>query len=181
MNFKELDEKILKWAQVRGIDKGDPSKQFLKVVEEFGEIYDGLVNDNWPMVQDGFGDLYITLVILEGQVGKHHFHLDDITAPSGLKVGPSLLGFLSSAVSKKKQFETLQYIQLLKTWAAAQCNAFLLDFEQCIEIAYNEIKDRKGLLVDGIFIKESDFNEEQKKHFQENMYKMDAAGEWSPC
>jgi len=31
-----------------------------------------------------------------------------------------------------------------------------LDFEDCLEYAYNEIKDRKGRMVDGIFVKESD-------------------------
>lgn len=34
----------------------------------------------------------------------------------------------------------------------AQCSG--LDFAECVEAAYNEIKDRKGRLVDGIFIKE---------------------------
>ena len=31
-----------------------------------------------------------------------------------------------------------------------------LDFEKCIAYAYNEIKDRKGKLVNGTFIKEQD-------------------------
>lgn len=29
-----------------------------------------------------------------------------------------------------------------------------LTLEQCLEVAYNDIKDRKGRMVDGIFIKE---------------------------
>lgn len=31
-----------------------------------------------------------------------------------------------------------------------------LDFNKCVEYAYNEIKDRKGKLIDGTFVKESD-------------------------
>lgn len=31
-----------------------------------------------------------------------------------------------------------------------------LSFEDCLNTAYNEIKDRKGKLVDGKFVKESD-------------------------
>jgi NTP pyrophosphatase (non-canonical NTP hydrolase) len=31
-----------------------------------------------------------------------------------------------------------------------------LDFKKCLEIAYNEIKDRKGKLVNGTFVKEQD-------------------------
>ena len=29
-------------------------------------------------------------------------------------------------------------------------------FEDCVMLAYDEIKDRRGKLVDGVFIKESD-------------------------
>jgi NTP pyrophosphatase (non-canonical NTP hydrolase) len=28
--------------------------------------------------------------------------------------------------------------------------------EDCLEVAYNDIKDRKGRMIDGIFVKESD-------------------------
>ena len=31
-----------------------------------------------------------------------------------------------------------------------------LDFETCVAKAYDEIKDRKGRMVDGVFIKEND-------------------------
>ena len=32
-----------------------------------------------------------------------------------------------------------------------------LTLAECIETAYNDIKDRKGRLVDGVFIKEADY------------------------
>lgn len=32
-----------------------------------------------------------------------------------------------------------------------------LTLTECVEIAYNDIKDRKGRMVDGIFVKESDY------------------------
>ena len=31
--------------------------------------------------------------------------------------------------------------------------------EECLQIAYNDIKDRKGKMVDGIFVKESEEEE----------------------
>lgn len=33
-----------------------------------------------------------------------------------------------------------------------------LDFNKCLEYAYNEIKDRKGKMIDGIFVKEEDIH-----------------------
>lgn len=32
--------------------------------------------------------------------------------------------------------------------------------EECIEIAYDEIKDRRGKMIDGVFVKEDDLNDE---------------------
>ncbi len=31
-----------------------------------------------------------------------------------------------------------------------------IDFNECLDYAYNEIKDRKGKMINGIFVKESD-------------------------
>jgi NTP pyrophosphatase (non-canonical NTP hydrolase) len=31
-----------------------------------------------------------------------------------------------------------------------------LSMEHCLQVAYNDIKDRKGKMVDGVFIKEGD-------------------------
>ena len=31
-------------------------------------------------------------------------------------------------------------------------------FASCLDAAYQEIKDRKGKLIDGVFVKESDLN-----------------------
>ena len=31
-----------------------------------------------------------------------------------------------------------------------------VDFESCVQAAWNEIKDRKGRMIDGVFVKEGD-------------------------
>lgn len=31
-----------------------------------------------------------------------------------------------------------------------------LTMEECLEVAYNDIKDRRGCMIDGVFVKESD-------------------------
>ena len=33
-----------------------------------------------------------------------------------------------------------------------------LTLNECLEVAYNDIKDRKGRMVDGVFVKEDDIN-----------------------
>ena len=37
-----------------------------------------------------------------------------------------------------------------------------LSFEQCVRTAYDEIKDRKGKMINGVFVKEEDLKEELK-------------------
>jgi len=34
-----------------------------------------------------------------------------------------------------------------------------LTMEECLETAYNDIKDRKGRMIDGVFVKEADLQE----------------------
>lgn len=38
-------------------------------------------------------------------------------------------------------------------------NALGYDFEECFELAYQEIKDRKGRWIDGTFVKEEDLHD----------------------
>ncbi len=33
--------------------------------------------------------------------------------------------------------------------------------EECIDVAYDEIKDRRGKMIDGVFVKESDLKEDE--------------------
>ena len=92
---------ILNWAADRNLVSGStPDKQFLKLVEEVGEIAHGLARDNQEEIIDGIGDVVVVLTILAAQRGIH--------------------------------------------------------IEHCIECAWNEIKDRKGKMIDGVFVKESD-------------------------
>lgn len=41
-------------------------------------------------------------------------------------------------------------------------NALGYSFEECFELAYREIKDRKGRWIDGTFVKEEDLPNETK-------------------
>lgn len=95
-----ITDLIREWAKERYLEKADPKVQMIKLVEEVGELADGLLKENEEKVIDSIGDAYVVLTILAMQLG--------------------------------------------------------LTIEECIDSAYNEIKDRKGRVVDGVFVKESD-------------------------
>ena len=97
MNTTEL---IKKWAKDRGLDKADPKAQMVKIMEEIGELANGINKGRKEQIIDGIGDVYVVLTILSMQLD--------------------------------------------------------LDIKDCIKAAYDEIKDRKGRMINGLFVKEED-------------------------
>lgn len=66
------------------------------------------------------------------------------------------LGELATGVNKGKMdliADGIGDAVVVLTILAKQCN---MNIEDCIDIAWNEIKDRKGKMQNGIFIKEED-------------------------
>jgi len=64
-----LTDLIEVWAKDKGLDKAQPEKQMLKLVEEVGELAQGLAKDNLDQVVDSIGDVYVVLTILSMQLG----------------------------------------------------------------------------------------------------------------
>ncbi|MGG5359368.1 MazG-like family protein [Enterococcus sp. DIV0240a] len=67
--MNELVKNVEQWAKDKGLDQAEPSKQFLKTSEEFGEIAAGMARGNMEAVKDGIGDTIVTLIILSMQHG----------------------------------------------------------------------------------------------------------------
>jgi NTP pyrophosphatase (non-canonical NTP hydrolase) len=91
-------ENIRRWAGDRGIYlKGSSQVQFVKLMEEVGELAQAILQDNQDDQKDAIGDIIVVLTNLAEMMG--------------LKV------------------------------------------EECIDFAYEQIKDRKGQMVNGTFVK----------------------------
>ena len=69
MNLIDLVENVEIWSINKGLDKAESSKQFLKVTEEVGEVAAGLARNDRAMIEDGIGDVIVTLIILAQQNG----------------------------------------------------------------------------------------------------------------
>lgn len=101
-SISELIDKVNEWAIDKGLDKGNPKIEWMKVTEEVGEIRDvflkphGFTDPEWSL-KDAIGDSIVTLVVLCLQLGY--------------------------------------------------------DVEECLTIAYNDIKDRQGVMIDDNFVK----------------------------
>jgi NTP pyrophosphatase (non-canonical NTP hydrolase) len=68
--FEELQEKVLIWAENKGIlfSENHP-KQLMKVLEELGELSGAILKRNRIEEEDSFGDLLVTIIILANQRG----------------------------------------------------------------------------------------------------------------
>ena len=66
--FEELQEAVLEWADERDLLEANPNRQFLKVVEELGELASAMAKNERENEIDAMGDLFVTLIILSRQI-----------------------------------------------------------------------------------------------------------------
>lgn len=99
--FEELQANVEDWADAKGLlKKENAPNQFLKVIEEVGELAAAVAREDSDETIDAIGDTFVTLIILSAQLGY--------------------------------------------------------DPVVCLGIAYNEIRNRTGRTVDGVFIKDNE-------------------------
>ncbi|MGF3113228.1 MazG-like family protein [Facklamia sp. P12945] len=63
---------------------------------------------------------------------------------------------LKDAYEKNDREEMIDAVGDITVVLIGFCMQTGLDFEECLASAYEEIKDRKGKVVDGVFVKEAD-------------------------
>lgn len=72
------------------------------------------------------------------------------------------LGELAEGMAKDRPAQiadSIGDIYVVLTILSAQLG---IDIEECIALAYDEIKDRKGRMIDGVFVKEADLPKEDE-------------------
>ena len=66
------------------------------------------------------------------------------------------LGELANAINKGNKADAMDGIGDVMVTLICISMQLGVDFNECLKIAYNEIKDRKGKMVNGMFVKEVD-------------------------
>jgi NTP pyrophosphatase (non-canonical NTP hydrolase) len=60
-----MREKILNWAKERNLlDASNKNKQFIKLIEEIGELAQGMAKNDIVQIIDSIGDVQVVLIIL---------------------------------------------------------------------------------------------------------------------
>lgn len=165
---------VCNWATDRNLIEGStPKAQFLKFVEEGGEIFEAILKRDKDLVVDAIGDNSVVTTILLLQTGhKPEDYIVNLrpsmhrpfesfeVAVCSYEAATLAMAFgqyqgeLSRALAKEQDIipSVIKVIETLQ----ALCVLLCIDFGECYRLAYNEIKDRKGRMVDGVFVKEGD-------------------------
>lgn len=152
--FAELESKVIDWAKARKIiPNATPASQLLKLMSELGEL---AVAKSRRAAKDGVGDVLVCLINYCALKG---FALG-ISNRVYVKTLPDLVeavGLLADAENKGRRELADDYATLLLNRLHGYCKLHSLDIVECLAVAYEEIKDRKGTLMpNGVFVKEGD-------------------------
>lgn len=163
LNINELNAHIIDWAKERELDtKGTVEAQAIKTVEELSELIKAICKDKKEDIIDSIGDVYVTLVI--GNMLKRQRELDPMFARRnviGANKKKSMLRVLANIIDKtlREPYEEQTILYTMKDLHIV-CKFYNLDFVECVESAYNTIKNRKGKLVNGTYVKDEDLQNE---------------------
>lgn len=171
--FKELEEKVIEWGEVRGlydsIHGANADTQYIKFVTEMGELAEAytahtqgketMLNKKGVEVnvikelKDAIGDSIVCLIArlrFEDGLDQTKYFTKDM---------------LDNYLKDFDHISVIEIIAMTLETARQQTSssiAFLLilehrlgfNFLECLNQAYEEIKDRKGKMINGTFVKE---------------------------
>lgn len=169
MNGLKFIQEVTRWAEVRGFHESDPKVQYLSCVEEsVKEISEAKITLNEKKLIDSIGDTAVTLVILNMQIVRQQD--PEIVNRNDLVTGDYIelmfrIGDISGYLRRERWKEALSSITIAWDCLELFAKKSGLEFEKCCETAWNEIKDRKGLMVNGSYVKYEDFTDDQRIEF----------------
>lgn len=165
--MQQLIKQIERWAEDRNLIEGStPQKQMLKLMEEFGELCGGVAKNKPEVIKDSIGDCFVVLTIMNAQYRnkstKSNANQSHLLIPTGHFRATSLEEALLRTTAKIGNFANMTAppddwdVNSLANYLYLISQMTTLDFKDCVQHAYNQIKDRKGKMVDGVFVKEED-------------------------
>ena len=158
--MEELIKQVEQWSKDRNLHTADPNKQRLKLWEEFGELNASIARDDREGAIDAIGDMLVVMIIYKQQLGYDSNNVfyprkDNVDLFSRLD-DTSLIDCMGRGISDSQScIEGLRMVTENLTVLAYRLNTNL---EECLAAAYDVIKDRKGKMINGVFVKESDLN-----------------------
>lgn len=158
MNNKHATfQDVMKWATDRnfyGEGGATYEQQTLKFLEELGELCGAYVRKK--DLRDHIGDCLVVHIILRGfsQREDETYSITDVQNTPNIRQSSAYMLRKLASLSSTGRGNEIIIADILGVIA----NAAGLTLQECLDVAYGEIKDRKGKFIDGVFVKESDLS-----------------------
>ena len=169
--IQQLIPLIHKWAEQRKIyEKITAFDELLKTHEEVGELIKACYDNDKPSIQDAIGDVLVTLInycykeridVLKqiNDVLNFERNRTDSKVVLALSIQDSLTRLMNAnfkllGIAGETPF--LYFYEIITMIGYLDDIAFLesTTLEECLNIAYNEIKNRTGKMINGKFVKD---------------------------
>lgn len=167
-------ENVKQWFIDRDLENGGRlDKQSLKLSEEFGELCSGYLKKNEKVMKDSIGDCAVVIVglalLIKEDVNQIFKESENISKKDVL----DCFNLMNANISEFQLSQNLASKEMCRH-NLVRCIGYLknlgYDFDECFEMAYQEIKNRKGRWIDGSFVKDEDYfisdNVNKPSHYQ---------------
>jgi hypothetical protein len=157
-NWQELQAAIEQWGTDRnfyGEDGATYTGQWMKLVEGFGELVLGLNKNKPKLIKDALGDMVVVLVHMAKLTKTSTFNLsiETLYAASNYFGVHTQVYYLLGYINKSLQPENICFRRILEVLINLAKKELDLPLFDCVLASYIEIKDRKGKMIDGKFVK----------------------------
>ena len=164
-----LNKAVGQWHQDRDTVNGSTIvHQFGKLAEEaMSEVCRAIREENVSELIDGIGDSMVVLNCMIQQIGYSPDHVitelphEKSSEPEEVVVMDfvSSFGDIFHPIARGKGNDViLEAMQVFYTNLYVLAIEFDVDPYTCYAVAYNEIKNRKGKMINNVFVKESDLD-----------------------
>lgn len=172
-SLKELHALITQWGTERNMfaaNGGTYTGQWVKLFEEAGELAMGIAKKKRDIIKDSIGDMLVVCIMLENIANRDNtltnilsYNLFDSIGAYAEHKPHTYLYFVSSELCWLSDDNTSTnykggYLKRLVDHLSNIAIQFGFTLAECLDFAYSEIKDRKGQMIDGVFIKQSDLS-----------------------
>lgn len=163
MTFDEFKKNVSAWSEARGIyEHSSALAQALKAVSEVGELADAVIKGDREALIDAIGDVAVCLVNVAELAGfdlgiEHSVIFDGESqheiAASAAKNVAEVASSMACGVPADGRYAAAEAMRDLNDMSKLVGTTF----GACFDIAWNQIKGRKGRMVaGGVFVKESE-------------------------
>ncbi|HEN7824083.1 phosphoribosyl-ATP diphosphatase [Streptococcus agalactiae] len=180
-NITELIENVKGWSVAKELADADSIKQMQKLNEEWGELNAGKATGDTAKLYDSIGDVFVVLIILSQQMkfekierlidptvnGFGYYPKNEVTTDLLLLYGVKEIGMIAN-----RMIDLIHNPGIINTRTAIQFHIRNLtsilykvainedtDIKYCLQLAWDEIKNRQGKMIDGVFVKDEDIKE----------------------